>query len=338
VPTWAFHNDGDTMVPYSATRSRLSAITGTDPETVRPIRAGTQSAYFDETAEQWVWRDGQAAPPLVAANTTLTLYKSGSHDAWTAAYGNAAMWQWLWQQRAPVLRQYFATSMQIGAYQQPTTPTVRQFNDISAEASGGTVSVAGRSLRFARTGVDSADNEAGITRSTDLARPPSTLRISFDVGVSGWTGDTSQTNAVTLAVGRMAGFADYGSGEVAVNTFQTISVNGRGTGNFTVSGAGQQSALLPTNGSQHRVTLLLNKSTAAQPYQAPDGSQGLLQANRFALYVDTALVVDAAAANGATSTLTDLRLRFSAADNGTWTIDDFTVYPQLLPPPTAPGG
>src|SRR5688572_30878643 len=52
----------------------------------------------------------------------------------------------------------------------------------------------------------------------------------------------------------------------------TIAVNGRGAGNITVSAAGQQSAPLAADGTQHRITLLLNRTASAQPYQAPDGT------------------------------------------------------------------
>lgn len=204
-----------------------------------------------------------------------------------------------------------------------------KFNHIGAEAGGAFRLVedfAGMHLEHTRVG--DAEADAGLTRWTDFPgeTAPELLHVAFDLGVSGWTISTSQSNAFVLAVGSVLRFADYGGGEIAINTFQMISIKGEGTGRITFNAEGAKSHLLVADGRLHHVDLFLNNSPAAVSYQGPDGWTEQLRSGGFALWVnDVPVVVDAAAADGANGALTDLRMRWPFGDNGTWKLDNIVV-------------
>jgi dienelactone hydrolase len=332
IPTWVFHRAGDTVVRISESQDILVEVTG-----VRPDVTGNEgkTGYFNGSA--WGWRAGQAAP-ATGENPTFTVYTGTSHDAWTAAYNNQAMWDWLFAQRRPtppgsnlVFQQDFQSSTSVSSYANSTHPTIGQFNDIGGQVNSGTFSINGGRLRLARTG-DGTDNDAAIMRWTDLAGPPAVLHVAFDVGVSGWTLSPYQSGALVLNVGHFTGLVPYDSGGVAAGIFHSIAVKGEGIGQFTIMTSGIKSSLLAANGTLHHVDLFLNKSGAAASYRAPDGSLRSLQNNGVALWVNgAAVVVSGAASNGSSSTLTDFRLRWPGADNGTWLLDNFVIkraFPQ----------
>lgn len=231
-----------------------------------------------------------------------------------------------------VFQQDFQGSTSVSGHVSATDPGTGQFDDISAEATGGTFHITQGRLQLVRAGSSEGDNDAGISRWTDLAGPPTTLHLSFDVGVSDWTAAPFQTGAMLLSVGNRTGFSDYGSGEVAISNFHTLGVKGEGPGQFVIMAGGGRSPLLAANGTLHRVELFLNRSGAAATYRGPDGALRKLRNNGVALWVNgAAVVVDADAGSGSESTLTDLRIRWSSADNGTWTLDNFLIrsaFPQ----------
>jgi len=220
-----------------------------------------------------------------------------------------------------------------GAFAHPSSPTVRQFNDVSAEADAGvwTHNLTQRTLQIDRIGSTSVNNAAGITRHTDLSGPAAMLRLVFDVAGTNWTATPYQSNALTLSVGRNYAVGDYGSSEVHANTFQTIAVRGKGPGTMAVTINGAESAQLPADGRQYRITLLLNKSAPDTQYLAPDGSVRTLRTATAVLWVGSTLVADVAASNGTTSGLTDLRLRLATGGDALWTVDDITAYRHPLP-------
>lgn len=324
MPIWAFHKEADTTVSYSLTTSKLQVITGVNPESNRPQDNRTPGYTGSFNGTSWVWRYGQAAPPATE-NPILTTYEGSSHDAWTPAYNNAAMWNWLFAQRRLVFQQDFQSSTSVGSYYDPTSPDAGQFNDISAEASGGTWSINQGRLQLVRTGSTADDNDAGITRHTDIAPAPSVLQLGFDLGVSSWSASTFQSSAMTLSIGKMAETREYGLGDVSNDIFQTLRVNGKGGGQYAIATATGESAVLAANGTLHRVELFLNKSATPASYRGPDGMTHTVRAGGVALWVDGALVVEAAASNGSASTLTDLRVRFTSGDNATWILDNVVV-------------
>jgi pimeloyl-ACP methyl ester carboxylesterase len=336
MPTWPFHNTGDGTVSIGQTISLLQEITGDAPDLPSPPPdANTYTGYFKSTG--WEWRAGQSAPGP-GENPAFTVYNVNSHDAWTKAYNNQAMWDWLFAQRlpgcsAPVFRQDFQSSTSVGSYV-GAPPNNGQFDNISSEAHGGTWSINAGRLQLVRSPTDGADpdNDAGITRWTNLPCTPTKLHITFDLGVSGWTFSPSQTGAMVFAIGAMSGFSDYGNGEVSANTFHSFGVKGEGTGQFSVASGTSKSALLPATGAMQRVAVFLNNSGAAAAYRAPDGSLRTLRNDGVALWVNSAaVIVDGPAANGASSALSDFRIRWGTGVDGTWALDNVAIdrtFPQ----------
>lgn len=330
LPIWAFHREGDSVVPISSTINRLKVITGVDPQPIQPGSTG----YFKGS---WTWRTGQLKPAAGSnENPLFTVYPypgtGDGHDAWTAAYNNQEMWDWLFAQRrtGSIFQQDFQSSTLVASYVNATNPSSGQFNDISAKANGGTWSINQERLQIARAGSSATDNDAGLTRHTDLAGPPSVLHVTFDLSVAGWTLSPYQTNAAVLSIGNFTGLIDYGSGGVAASVFQNVGFNGKGPGSFSVGIIGGESAALPTDGTAQRVALFLNNSGAATDYRAPDGTLKPLQSDGVALWVNGApVVLNGLASNGDSSALTDFRLRWGSADNGTWTIDNIVMRSAL---------
>lgn len=123
----------------------------------------------------------------------------------------------------------------------------------------------------------------------------------------------------------MAETREYGLGEVSNATFQTLRVSGKGEGQYAIATATGESAVLAANGTLHRVAILLNKSTTPAGYKGPAGVTHTVRVDGVALWVDGALVAEAAASNGSASTLTDLRVRFTSGGNATWILDNIVV-------------
>lgn len=231
-----------------------------------------------------------------------------------------------------VFAQDFQSSFVVTDYVSATAPGVGQFNDVSAETQGGTWSITpGGRLQLQRTGASSTDNDASLTRHTDLAGPPSVLHLRFSLSVAGWTASAYQSAAWVLEVGRASGLLDGNLGLPATDVFQALSIQGRGPGSFAFVLNGVLSPSFRADGTVYAVCLLLNRSGSARTYAGPDGSTRTLEANRVALWVDGAPLFDNVAASaGATSALSDFRMRWSQPENGTWTVDDF-VARSVLP-------
>jgi hypothetical protein len=335
LPTWTFHTLRDFVVPISETEDILAKVTG-----VRPVTTGNggKTGYFQ--ASSWSWRTGQAAP-TPGENPTFTVYSGSGHDAWTAAYNNQAMWDWLFTRRWTlpppssdiVFQQSFLRSASVSDYMNFDAPTIAQFNDIGSQSNGGTFSINGQGrLQLVRAGsTDAATNRAAVTRWTDLAGPPAVLHASFDLGVSNWRLTPYQSAAMVMRFSRLNGSLHPGDGDVAAGTFQTVVARGRGPGRFTLAAEGFESAPLAADGTLHHVDVFLNKSGAAADYRAPDGSLQSLQDNGVALWVNgNAVVASAAASNGSESTLTDFRIRWVHGDDATWVLDNF-LFRRTLP-------
>ncbi|HVR95734.1 MAG TPA: Ig-like domain-containing protein [Thermoanaerobaculia bacterium] len=289
------------------------------------LYAGSQSLGTDNSApHQLVWSN----PP--AGTHWITVKATDNDGDVTAALAKITV---NINSPAALFQQDFQSSTSVSSYVNATSPNGGQFNDISAEADGGTWSIQQGRLQLVREGSGTTDiNDAGITRSTDFSSSPAVLHVTFDLGVTAWTASQFQSNALLLSVGNVSSFIEYGGGGVAANFFQTLSVNGEGPGQFSFSTAGVESSHFNTDGALHQVELFLNKSGAAASYRAPDGTLKSLRSNGVALWVDsTAVVVDAAATNGSSSALTDMRLRWANPEDATWTLDNFVVqdsFPQ----------
>jgi hypothetical protein len=208
------------------------------------------------------------------------------------------------------------------------SPDDGQLDDISSETTGGVWAVSGGRLQIARASSSAADNGAGFTRFTDLAGPPSVLHVTLDLGVSNF--NSFQNDALILDIGRIGAFSDYNNSSVNADTFARLSIDGSGSNTFKFEMGGVQSAAFSANGTMYAISYFLNKSGAAQAYQAPDGTTRTLSSARASLWVGTALIFnDVVVMNGASSALTDFRARFAHSDGGTWMFDNLVIRDAL---------
>lgn len=234
---------------------------------------------------------------------------------------------------ALVFAQDFSGTNSVAAYYDAAAPTNKQFNDIGAEATGGTWTINGGALQLVRTGNNAATNGAGLTRHTDFAAAPGLLAVQFDLAV---TANAYLSGSMYLEIGNYASTADYNSWAPTVSTFARLGINLTGGSTFRYEANGVTSlSTFSASGTTHHVSLYLNKSGAQQNYLGPDGSARILSANCLSLWSGTALVFDNyTAINGAGSALKDMRIRFGQVDAGTWKLDNFLVYDSL--PSTTP--
>jgi hypothetical protein len=226
--------------------------------------------------------------------------------------------------------QSFSGSSALADYVNATGPAIGQFNDISAKPNGGTFSITGGRLQMVRAGSSATDNDAGVMRWTDFGCSPSVLHVAFKLSVANWTASTFQNDAFCLDIGSFGGFIDHGSAGPLTNVFNTLCVDGKGSGKFAFDTAGTQSAQFNADGTQVAVAYFLNESGSAKSYRGPDGVVRSLGANSVAAFAGTTLLFDnVAASNGDASALTDMHLRWGHSDNGTWTLDDLVIRAAL---------
>jgi hypothetical protein len=229
-----------------------------------------------------------------------------------------------------VFSQNFSSSTTVGAYANPGSPSNGQLNDISAEATGGTWSIANGRLQLVRGASSTADNDAGLARWTDLAAAPSVLHVRFDIGVLGWTNSQFQNDAFCLDLGNFSSGFDYDSAGASSNVFNALCIDGAGSGAYTLNTAGGNSTPLRADGTMYRISYFLNRSGATVSYRGPDGSLRSLQPNRVAVWLDGGLRFDDVAAFAGTSSgLADFRMRWGQANNGTWMLDNLAIASTL---------
>jgi hypothetical protein len=223
-----------------------------------------------------------------------------------------------------VFQQDFQASTNYTTYFNASSPTSGQFNDIGMEALGGTWSInASNQLQLVRTGGSGTTNGAGFTRFTDFATTPSVLCVRFDFGV---TLNSTQNDLMTLDIGNITAFSDYNNGLAGASLFNRLNIDGAGSNNFRFEIGGVTSATYSANGTMYTLAYFLNKSGSTQAYLAPDGATKSLSTNCVAFWAGTTCLFDNVAASaGASSALTDLRVRFGTADTGTWKFDNFVV-------------
>jgi len=233
-----------------------------------------------------------------------------------------------------VLTQDFSGSSALSNYINATAPSTGQFNDISAETTGGTWSISGGRLVIVRAGSNSAtDNGAGLTRFTDFGCTPTVLHVAFSLAVSSWTTSPFQSNAFCLDIGNFTSVFRYVSAGQLSNVFSSLCVKGQGASSFAFTAAGGESSSFPTNGTPFAVSYFLNRSGALKTYKGLDNATHTLGVNSVAVWAGTALLFDnVPASNGSTSALTDLRMRWGTPENATWSVDNIVVRSDLPQP------
>lgn len=273
----------------------------------------------------------QASSPARNAGLDVSAYlttdldgqprSDGSFDIGAYEYGAASN---------TVFSQNFSSASTVGAYVNATSPDSGQLNDISAEATGGAWSIANGRLQLVRGASSATDNDAGLARWTDLAVAPSVLHVGFDIGVSGWTSSQFQNDAFCLDIGNFSGAFDYNSAGAAGNVFNALCIDGAGAGTYSLNTAAGNSGTLQADGTMYRISYFLNRSSTAVSYRGPDGSLRSLQPNHVTVWLDSAVAFDDVAASAGTSSdLTDFRMRWSQANNGTWMLDNIAIASTL---------
>jgi pimeloyl-ACP methyl ester carboxylesterase len=103
---WAFHAWNDTVVPLSRTTDNINTITPTStsimsgyPSVSGGAAASDMIALYSKSTNSHRWYTGNTTTDTTADKMIrYTVYRSGSHDAWTRAYTNNDMWNWLYRQ------------------------------------------------------------------------------------------------------------------------------------------------------------------------------------------------------------------------------------------------
>ncbi|GHB93430.1 hypothetical protein [Cerasicoccus arenae] len=231
-----------------------------------------------------------------------------------------------------VLQQDFSTFTSVGSYVHITAPNSGEFNDISAEADGGNWSITYGQLKIDRAGSYASTNGAGFMRWTDLDGAPSKLHVAVDFGA---TLDSYQNNSLSIEIGKFTAFSDYNNWPTSNDIFLQFNVDGAGSDLMRFESNSVSSSTYASDGSLYHLEFFLNKSGSSTTYTGPDGTVKTLDDSKYAFWVGTTCVHDNLTANnGANSTLSDFRVRFSTGESGTWFFDNLVIKDTL--PPTLP--
>jgi len=105
MPIWAFHAFGDKTVKFADnTQGWFDALlTDRGAKPAGGVMQGyihndkPSTATLDKT---WMWQASDTPPQPVAKRLlTVTVFPDGSHDSWSRAYANPALWPWLFAQK-----------------------------------------------------------------------------------------------------------------------------------------------------------------------------------------------------------------------------------------------
>ncbi|MDR6783362.1 hypothetical protein ABIE26_000150 [Pedobacter africanus] len=218
-----------------------------------------------------------------------------------------------------IFNQNFNSSSSLSAYIS-ATPDNGQFTSLSATGPGTIVSINSNKLRFNR----SATADYGyFARTADFSPVPEVIQYKAEVTVSGNTAGVTQNQVAVFQVGK--GFVDGNNALTGTPLENNALLHSRLGINFAptvgqfsfrdISGA-LNSAVF--SGTQS-FTWVMNNSGKTVSYVAPDGSDELLAADRWDLWVGNVKIFDEKLSNGAADvTLSDLKFAFIS---GTGVID-----------------
>ena len=96
MPIWAFHNSGDYMVNLSNSITNVDQVANIG-NSVSNQYPGTPGDYtMDFSNGSWSALNGTQTP---SGRLALTIYDQNNHDAWTEAYDDVKMWNWMLSRR-----------------------------------------------------------------------------------------------------------------------------------------------------------------------------------------------------------------------------------------------
>ncbi len=221
--------------------------------------------------------------------------------------------------------QDFSASTDVVDYFNASAPTQNQFNDIGAEADAGNWSINAGRLAISRPGLSGSNNGAGFTRVTPFAGPPTVLKMSFDLAISGNNGTFSDVAA--LSFGNFSSVSDYNSGGASANKVYEISIKGDGAGLFHFRINGVVAGEFVAAGSPNSIIFYLNNSGQTLPYEGPDGGNYTVDHRKASLWVNGSLIYDnQAAPSGYTAdAIKSIKFRTSTSEAMTFAFDNVVI-------------
>lgn len=229
-----------------------------------------------------------------------------------------------------VFSQDFESSSVLGDYIDTVSPSIGDFEDIGADAGGGTWAInASGKLEHVRDGGTGA---AGFQRVSDLGELTFT-RIEFELFVDG---TSSFQDFGEIIIGDWTSlFANSASGSSAQRTF-ALTMKARGAGKFYLrmnNDAGNFDTPDMIAGSEPiKVVWYTNMSGEEKNYNGPDGFGHPLANNTSDLWVDNVLELDGVARRSqyTGSSSRAFRFRSSSSQSLTLRFDDFRVVDQSI--------
>ena len=171
------------------------------------------------------------------------------------------------EQSSAIFLQNFESSALVADYQ-AATPGPNQFNDISAEADGGTWSVTSGVLTLDRTGSSASTHDAGFANFSDPIGDPAVVKFAMDLSLA--QVPTTWSELFVLELGDWSSQGDYSSGGSYADIYQRLQIKGSSTDAYKLVIGGLSSAAYPADGQLRTMTWYINKSGVGTSYVGPD--------------------------------------------------------------------
>lgn len=227
-----------------------------------------------------------------------------------------------------IFMQTFDASALVGDYYDASSPSANQFNDISAEADGGTWSINSGELTLVRSGLSTSESGAGFMRYTDLPGSPQVLKVEFDLSVQ------NINNYMDIAYLRFGDFTqlfDYSNTVPSVDSTFELTIKGGGPGVFRFRLDNTNSSTYLADGTRLHVVWYLNASGATINYIGPDDAAHSIDNLMNSLWVDGVLLFDNVNRNPnyLNTGLADFYFRFTTNQAATIKVDNLAISDSL---------
>jgi hypothetical protein len=224
-----------------------------------------------------------------------------------------------------VFSQDFSGSSTLSDYVSPT-PSSGQWNDIATAGAGVSVGIVNGALQYNRTG----NNTGSFTRSTDFNPAPTAIIYSFDLTVSSIK--SAAASAATWYVG--SGFSSGASTPSSSAYNSRFAVSFDTDGNFCLHVVNGKSSSEFASGSTISLTWVVNDTGSSLAYRGPDGATETVGSSKWDLYAGNNLIFDEQAADGYSTSLSELKFLFPADTGGYGAIsmDNFEIQSVPEPP------
>jgi mannan endo-1,4-beta-mannosidase len=218
----------------------------------------------------------------------------------------------VYQAPPSLLEQDFSSSSTLTDYVS-TDPTNKQFSSIGSTGAGTTVSISSGALKFDRT---ANANSGYYSRVKDFYPLPSIVKYKFDITVSSNTSGSTQNQVAVFQIG--SGFVTTNNALTGTPIENNALIHSRfgitfgaTAGQFAVrdiSGAVNSSMF---SGTQ-TITWVVNNSTKAISYTAPNGMPESLGIDKADLWIGTTRIFNETSSLTPSQTLSDLKFAFTS--------------------------